>query len=70
MNRTPVILSVAVAFAGTVFAAEAGPCTKQISQLEAQIQRAQAQRRARRALRNRSPPSFTVSPPCSPLRLR
>jgi len=43
MNRAPVILSVAVAFAGSVFPAEAGPCTKQISQLEAQIQRAQAQ---------------------------
>jgi hypothetical protein len=43
MNRSPVVLSVAVALVGGVLAAQAGPCTKQISQVEAQIRRAQAQ---------------------------
>ncbi len=42
MDRSFRILSAAVAFIGSVVAAQAGPCTKQISQVEAQIQRGQA----------------------------
>lgn len=42
MDRSSRVLSAAVAFIGSVIAAQAGPCTTQISQLEAQIQRDQA----------------------------
>jgi hypothetical protein len=42
MDRSSIVLSAAVAFVGSALAAQAGPCTKQISQLEAQIQSAQA----------------------------
>jgi hypothetical protein len=41
MDRSSIVLSVAVAFVGSALAAQAGPCAKQISQLEAQIQSAQ-----------------------------
>jgi hypothetical protein len=43
MDRSSIVLSVALAFVGSALAAHAGPCTAQISQLEAQIQSAQAQ---------------------------
>lgn len=42
MDRASRILPVAVAFIGSAIAAQAGPCTTQISQVEAQIERAQA----------------------------
>lgn len=42
MDRSSRILSAAVAFVGSAIAAQAGPCTTQISQVEAQIQQAQA----------------------------
>jgi hypothetical protein len=42
MHRSSIVLSVAVAFIGSALAAQAGPCTTQISQLEAQIKAAQA----------------------------
>jgi hypothetical protein len=42
MDRSSRILSAAVVFVGSVIAAQAGPCTTQISQVEAQIQRDQA----------------------------
>jgi hypothetical protein len=42
MDRSSRILSAAVAFVGSAIAAQAGPCTTQISQVEAQIQRDQA----------------------------
>lgn len=42
MDRLSIVLSAAMAFVGSAFAAQAGPCTTQISQLEAQIQSAQA----------------------------
>jgi hypothetical protein len=42
MDRSSIVLSVGMAFVGSALAAQAGPCTTQISQLEAQIQNAQA----------------------------
>lgn len=42
MDRSFRILSAAVAFVGSVIAAAAGPCTTEISQVEAQIRRDQA----------------------------
>jgi len=42
MDRSSIVLSVAIALAGGVLTAQAGPCTKQILEVEAQIRRAQA----------------------------
>ncbi len=42
MDRSRIAVLAAVALTGGAIAAQAGPCTKQISAVEAQIQRAQA----------------------------
>lgn len=42
MNRSSIVLLAAIALAGGVLSAQAGPCTKQILEVEAQIRRAQA----------------------------
>jgi hypothetical protein len=41
MDRSFIVLSAAIALAGGVLTAQAGPCTKQILEVEAQIRRAQ-----------------------------
>jgi hypothetical protein len=42
MDRSSIVLLAAIALAGGVLAAQAGPCTKQILEVEAQIRSAQA----------------------------
>jgi len=42
MDRSSIVLLAAIALAGGVLAAQAGPCTKQILEVEAQIWSAQA----------------------------
>ena len=42
MDRSSIVFSAAIALVGGVLAAQAGPCTKQILEVEAQIRRAQA----------------------------
>jgi hypothetical protein len=42
MDRSSIVVLAAIALAGGVLAAQAGPCTKQILEVEAQIRRAQA----------------------------
>src|SRR6476619_4103582 len=42
MDRSSIVFSVAIVSAGGVLTAQAGPCTKQILEVEAQIRRAQA----------------------------
>jgi hypothetical protein len=42
MDRSSIVVLAAIALAGGVLAAQAGPCTKQILEVEAQIRSAQA----------------------------